>query len=105
MSRSSAKGSASSVGGSVRYQPVKIERSSWVALRVLGSSHTNPIFVLIGDNPIRASRRSAEWCQKSLEQCWISKQRFYGAEIEQAKADYEHARQAYRKILSECEVD
>src|SRR6185503_16896761 len=28
---------------------VKIERSSWVAVRILPSSHTNPIFVLVGD--------------------------------------------------------
>ena len=37
---------------------VPMARSSWVALRILGSSHSNPIFVLIGDKPIRASRRS-----------------------------------------------
>ena len=39
--------------------------SSWVALRVLRSSHTNPFFVLVGDKPIRASRRSAEWCLRA----------------------------------------
>src|SRR5207302_2535317 len=43
---------------------VKIERSGWVALRILPSSHTNPIFVLVGDKPVRASKRSAEWCLK-----------------------------------------
>jgi hypothetical protein len=85
---------------------VKIERSSWVALRVLGSSHTNPIFVLVGDKPIRASKRSAEWCLKSVDQCWSQKQRFYPPnEMEDAKAAYEHARQSYRKILSECELE
>ena len=26
---------------------VPIEHSSWVAMRILGSSHTNPIFVLV----------------------------------------------------------
>jgi hypothetical protein len=46
---------------------VKIERSSWVALRILPSSHTNPIFMLVGGKPIRASRRSAEWCLKSVD--------------------------------------
>jgi hypothetical protein len=25
---------------------IKVERSSWVALRILGSSHSNPVFVL-----------------------------------------------------------
>ena len=28
--------------------------------RVLSSSHTNPVFAIVGDKPIRASRRSAD---------------------------------------------
>jgi hypothetical protein len=83
---------------------VKIERSSWVALRILASSHTNPIFVLVDGKPIRASRRSAEWCLKSVDQCWKQKQRFYAdAEMDDAIAAYEHARQAYGRILRECD--
>lgn len=85
---------------------VKLDRSSWVALRILPSSHTNPIFVLIDDKPIRASRRSVEWCLKGVEQCWSQKERFYkSSELTDAKAAYDHAREAYRKILNECEVD
>ena len=84
----------------------KIERSSWMAVRILPSSHTNPIWVRVGDKPVRASKRSAEWCLKGVDQCWSQKQRFIKAdEMEQAKQDYEHARQTYRKILGECEVD
>jgi hypothetical protein len=84
----------------------KIERSSWVAVRILPSSHTNPIWVEVGGKPVRASKRSAEWCLKGVDQCWSQKQRFIKTdEMEQAKQDYEHARQAYRKILGECEVD
>jgi len=85
---------------------VPIARSSWVALRILPSSHTNPIFVLVGDKPIRASKRSAEWCLKGVDQCWSQKERVISAaEMAQAKADYEHARQTYRRILSETDVD
>jgi hypothetical protein len=85
---------------------IKIERSSWVALRILPSSHTNPVFVLVEDKPIRASRRSADWCLKSVDQCWSQKQRFIKAdEMEQAKADYQHAREVYRKLLSESDVE
>ena len=85
---------------------VKVDRSSWVALRILPSSHTNPIFVLVGDKPIRASKRSAEWCLKGVDQCWSQKQRFIKAdEIEQAKQDYDHARQTYNKLLAECELE
>jgi hypothetical protein len=85
---------------------VKLERSSWVALRILPSSHTNPIFVEVGGKPIRASRRSAEWCLKGVDQCWSQKERFIkGDEIEQAKAAYEHARQTYTRLVAESEVE
>jgi len=84
----------------------KIERSSWVALRILPSSHSNPVFVLVDGRPIRASKRSADWCLKGVDQCWSQKERTYKpAEMEEAKAAYAHARAAYQKILAECEVD
>ncbi len=85
---------------------IPIERSSWVAVRVLGSSHTNPIFILVGDKPIRASRRSVEWCLKGVDQCWSQKEQFYAAsELAQARADYEYARRVYRQRLTECDLD
>jgi hypothetical protein len=81
---------------------VAIDRSSWVALRILPSSHTNPIFIAVGGKPIRASRRSAEWCLKSVEQCWNQKSRRISTkEREEAEKAYEHARQVYRQILAE----
>ena len=84
----------------------KIERSSWVALRILPSSHTNPVWVLVGGRPVRASRRSADWCLKGVDQCWSQKERtISAAEMGQARADYEHARRTYRRILSETDVD
>jgi len=84
----------------------KIERSSWVALRILPSSHTNPVWVLVGGRPVRASRRSAEWCLKGVDQCWSQKERVISAaEMDQAKADYEHARVTYRRLLGEMDVD
>jgi hypothetical protein len=84
----------------------KIDRSSWVALRVATSSHTNPVFVLVGGKPIRASRRSAEWCLKAVDQCWSQKApKISPKERDEAAKAYEHARQTYRRILSESEVD
>lgn len=81
---------------------VPINRSSWVAARILPSAHTNPIFVLVNDKPIR-EKRSIEWCLQSVDQCWSQKQRFYkGAEKDQAKLDYDHARAAYRQRLTEA---
>ena len=47
---------------------IPIVSSSWVALRILPSSHSNPIFVVVDGKPIRASRRSAEWCLKGVDQ-------------------------------------
>ncbi len=52
----------------------------------------------------RASKRSAEWCLKAVDQCWSQKQRFYDEdEMQDALDAYEHARLAYRRILSESE--
>ena len=83
-----------------------ITKSSWVAIRVFPSSHTNPIFVIVDDQPIRASMQSAEWCLKGVDQCWESKKQFYAeAEMAEAEAAYEHARAAYRRILQESSVD
>jgi hypothetical protein len=84
----------------------KVERSGWVALRILASSHTNPIFVIVGDKPIRASRRSAEWCLKAVDQCWSQKApKISAKERDEAAKAYDHARQVYRRILAECEID
>jgi hypothetical protein len=85
---------------------VPVERSSWVALRILASSHTNPFFVLVGGKPIRASRRSAEWCLKCVDRCWSQKRQFIQpADMDEALAAYEHARVEYRRILQESDPD
>ena len=52
---------------------VPIAASSWIAARILSSAHTNPVFAIVGDKPIRASRLSAEWCLTSVDQCWPQK--------------------------------
>jgi len=85
---------------------VPIARSSWVALRILASSHTNPIFMILDGKPIRASRRSAEWCLAGVDQCWSQKEKFIKAsEMQDAKAAYEHARAEYKKLVAECAQD
>lgn len=84
----------------------ELERSSWVALRIFPSSHTNPVFVEVGGKPIRASRRSARWCLESVDVCWDQKHRgIRESERAAAEAAYEHARESYRRILAECEVE
>lgn len=82
---------------------VDIPHSSWVALRILPSSHTNPIFVLVGEQPIRASRRSVEWCLQGVDQCWSQKERFIKPdEMEEARRAFAHAREVYQQRLREC---
>jgi hypothetical protein len=83
---------------------VAIKRSSWVALRILPSSHTNPVFVIVGDKPIRADKRSIEWCLAGVDACWAQKERTYAAaERDDALAAYDHARKTYRTRLAEAE--
>lgn len=79
-----------------------VDRSSWIAVRVMPHAHTNPVYVTVDGKPIRGNEASARWCLAGVEQCWLSKQKTY-AEAEQADAAaaYEHARQAYRRILEE----
>jgi hypothetical protein len=80
---------------------VRIERSSWVALRILASSHSNPIWVMVNGKPLAPDRRSTEWCLKGVDQCWSQKQRFIKAEeMDDAKAAYDHARTVYRELLA-----
>lgn len=83
-----------------------LPQSSWVALRILPSCHTNPIFVEVDHKPIRASRKSAEWCAKAVEVCWNSKaQRIRESERAAARAAYDQARDLYAKIATESRDD
>jgi hypothetical protein len=81
---------------------VPIDKSSWIAVRILPSSHTNPVFALVGGKPIRASRRSAEWCLTAVNQCWTQKSpAIRSAERDEARAAYDHAREVYRRLIDE----
>ncbi|WP_263416411.1 CehA/McbA family metallohydrolase [Terriglobus albidus] len=80
----------------------KLQRSSWAAVRIYPSSHTNPIFLSVDGKPVRASRRSAEWCRKSVDVCWQQKsQRIRPEELQAAAAAYDHARKTYDAIILE----
>lgn len=86
----------------VRFPAVRVARSSWVALRILPSSHTNPVFVLIGGKPIRASAASARWLLAAVDAVWKQKSPTYlPSEMAEARAAYDHARRTYRRILAE----
>ena len=81
-----------------------IDRSSWVALRIFPSSHTNPVFVIVDGKPVRASRRSAQWCLDAVEVCWNAKvDRIREEERDAARQAYNVASQTYQKILEESD--
>jgi hypothetical protein len=81
---------------------VPVRKSSWLAVRILPSSHSNPVFVLVGEKPIRASRASARWCLAAVDQCWTQKRtQIRESEREDARQAYEHARTVYRRLAAE----
>ncbi|HVT93507.1 MAG TPA: CehA/McbA family metallohydrolase [Bryobacteraceae bacterium] len=85
---------------------VAVTESSWIAVRILPAAHTNPIFAMVDNKPVRASRRSAQWCLDAVDQCWSQKApRIAAAELDAAKKAYDQARQVYRQRLAECPRD
>lgn len=86
----------------VRFQ-TQIAESSWIALRVYPSSHTNPIFIEVAGKPVRSSLASAQWCRRAVDVCWEQKKkRIRPEELAAAAEAYDHARAAYDRILREC---
>ena len=76
-----------------------ITSSSWVAVRIYGSSHSNPIFIELNDEPI-LRKESAEWCREAVDQCWkMKKDKFRKSEMEAAKKGYDHARAVYDRMI------
>ena len=83
---------------------VPIARSSWIAARILPSSHTNPIFVVVNGKPMRPLRASAEWCLAAVDQCWTQKApKITTRELPDARQAYDHAREVYRKLIAESD--
>lgn len=81
---------------------VPVERSGWVALRQFPQLHTNPVEVIVGGAPIRASRDSARWCVGALDQLWRNRGGQIGeSEREEARATYDLTREQFLKIAAE----
>ncbi len=78
----------------------QLKHSSWVALRIYPSSHTNPIFVIVDEKPIHI-KASASWCREAVDQCWkMKKGNIRSGEKKEAEAAYDHARKTYDKIIA-----
>jgi hypothetical protein len=81
---------------------VEIEQSSWVAVRIFPSVHTNPVWVEVAGKPVRASRRSAAWCREAVDVCWNAKMgQIREPERAAAKAAYDEARTFYDAVSAE----
>jgi hypothetical protein len=79
----------------------RIAKSSWVALRIYPSVHTNPIFIVVDSKPVRV-KQSAEWCRRAVDQCWKKKHsNIRASEREEAAQAYDRARKVYDKIIKE----
>jgi hypothetical protein len=82
---------------------IDLDKSSWVAVRQFPQLHTNPVNVIIGGKPIRASRKSAQWCVDVIEQLWrVRKNDIAAAERAEADKTFQEAVKTYRKIAAEA---
>lgn len=78
----------------------EVEKSSWVAMRIYPSSHSNPVFITIDNKPV-LEKKSAEWCLAALNQCWKMKEpNIRVQERKDAESAYESARNIYQNMIS-----
>ena len=78
---------------------VPVDQSSWIAIRQFPQLHTNPVYVIINGEPIRASRRSALWCVEMIEKLWTNRsKRIRKDERDEAHAAYQRAIKHYRDV-------
>ena len=82
---------------------VSVEQSSWIALRQFPQLHTNPVRVVVGGKPIRASRASARWCAETVRLLWDSRHhRIAENEREAAYQAYQRAIATYERRAAEA---
>ena len=84
----------------------KIDKSSWITLRILPSSHTNPVWVTVDKKPVRVSKRSAQWLRDAVDVCFKQKVgRVRLNEQGEMTRAYDHARKTYDRLIAESPVD
>lgn len=85
---------------------VPVQRSSWICLRVLPSSHTNPVWVTVDKKPVRASKKSGQWLREAVDVCFKQKiGRVRLNEQGEMIRAYDHARKEYDRLIGESPVD
>ena len=84
---------------------ISIDQSSWVALRQFPQLHTNPVDVIVDNQPIRVSANSARWCQETIKQLWNTRGRSISDhERGEAKQTFEWAIERYQQIEAEAKA-
>ena len=84
---------------------IDIKESSWAAVRILPSLHSNPIFIEVDGKPVRANLKSAQWCREAVDVCWNSKKsQIRKSEQEAAKAAYDQSAKTYDMIIAEIQA-
>ncbi len=82
---------------------IKIDESSWVALRHFPQMHTNPVNVILADKPVRASRNSALWCAEAVKRLWKNRSRLISEkEKPEAGAAYQRSIKIYEQRAAEA---
>ena len=83
---------------------IQVEQSGWIALRQFPQLHTNPVDVIVGGRPIRASRDSARWCAETIRLLWKNRHtRISESERDEAQATYQKAIATYDRIARESQ--
>ena len=81
----------------------EIVESSWVALRIFPSCHSNPMFIRVGGKPVRASRQSAQWCMDCIHAAWGRLSgRIASQDQSRAKWAMKHASEIFHQISMEA---
>jgi hypothetical protein len=78
-----------------------ITQSSWIALRQFPQLHTNPVEILVDENPIRTSRESALWCAETIRQLWHARgHTIMEEERQEARRAFDEAIAIYTEIAA-----
>jgi len=81
----------------------RIEKSSWIALRVFPCAHTNPVFVTVDGKPI-IDHQSARWARRAVDQCWkMKKGQISEREQQDAMDAFDRARAVYDQLMNMSE--
>jgi hypothetical protein len=82
---------------------IPIAQSSWVAVRQFPQLHSNPVNVIVADEPIRAASESARWCSEMTKLLWKNRERNIAeSERAAAKEAFDHALASLAAIEAEA---